>query len=224
MNFKAYSEKSKARRALVQAYGMDKDATDPYLTQVDGKHGFYLETLGEQTCPVQAAAVQAATVTTTIGEPRTVEADALPTEADVQALAPQGDDEQHEEEHHDDAAGNGAFGAFAMAQLTAPSNATPVEPPRVAASQRIAGLKIEKDREERNGVKMPSVGGMCRAVWDALNNLMTHDEATGLANVPTVADIKALAEEKGWNVNNASIEYYQWRKFHGISGRGKKQI
>lgn len=70
MNFKAYSEKSKARRALVQVYGMDKDATDPYLTQVDGKHGFYLETLGEQTCPVQAAAVQAATVTTTIGEDR----------------------------------------------------------------------------------------------------------------------------------------------------------
>ena len=27
----------------------------------------------------------------------------------------------------------------------------------------------------------------------------------------------AIAE--GWNPNNASIEYYQWRKYNGISGR-----
>jgi hypothetical protein len=25
-----------------------------------------------------------------------------------------------------------------------------------------------------------------------------------------------------WNPNNAMIEYYQWRKFNGITGRAKK--
>ena len=30
------------------------------------------------------------------------------------------------------------------------------------------------------------------------------------------------AATKGWNANNASIEYYQWRKFNGITGRVAK--
>ena len=34
-----------------------------------------------------------------------------------------------------------------------------------------------------------------------------------------VQQVKALAEERGWNPNNASIEFYQWRKFNGIRGR-----
>ena len=33
----------------------------------------------------------------------------------------------------------------------------------------IEGLKIEKNREEQNGIKRPSVGGKCRAIWDALD-------------------------------------------------------
>lgn len=75
------------------------------------------------------------------------------------------------------------------------------------------GRKIEKDREERNGVTRPSIGGMCRKVWDALDAAVTRGET------PTVKGIKALAEVEGWNVNNASIEFYQWRKFNGIRGR-----
>lgn len=34
-------------------------------------------------------------------------------------------------------------------------------------------------------------------------------------------DLQPVAEEKGWNLNNAQIELYQWRKFNGISGRVK---
>ena len=77
------------------------------------------------------------------------------------------------------------------------------------------GLKIEKDREEKNGIKRPSIGGKCRAIWDALDQ---HAETTG--DDPTAKDVKALAAEHGWNPNNASIEFYQWRKFHGIA-KGK---
>jgi hypothetical protein len=240
--FKSYSEKSKAARALVQVHKLDKQVTGLYLSQdSDGRWGF---TLGDDGAPVSVG-LHHATDSPKFGEERTVDADALPTEADVQALAPQADEgaalaalvvEQDlaqnpdAPEHQADAPDDeqpvtpSAFGAFAMSQLTAPSNTAPVEPQRTSTSQRVAGLKIEKNREERNGVKMPSVGGMCRAVWDALNSMMQHDEASGTATVPTVADIKKLAEEKGWNVNNASIEYYQWRKWHGITGRGKKTI
>lgn len=89
--------------------------------------------------------------------------------------------------------------------------------PRIKRTPKVetgTGLKIEKDREERNGVKRPSIGGMCRAVWDACDAYVTSN-----GNTPGAKDIKALADEKGWNKNNASIEYYNWRKFMGIRGR-----
>jgi len=82
-----------------------------------------------------------------------------------------------------------------------------------AAKRTSSGLKIEKAREERNGIKKPSVGGQCRAVWDAL------DDMVAAGTQPTAKHVKALAEERGWNANNASIEFYQWRKFNGIRGR-----
>lgn len=78
------------------------------------------------------------------------------------------------------------------------------------------GLKIEKDREERNGVKRPSIGGACRMVWDYL------DDVIAAGDTPTIKQVKVAAEEYGWNVNNASIEFYQWRKFNGIRGRQPK--
>lgn len=57
--------------------------------------------------------------------------------------------------------------------------------------------------EVRNGVRRPAFGGVCRAVWDWLD-----------AN-PTVSakDARAAAADHGWNKNNASSEYYAWRKF-----------
>jgi len=73
------------------------------------------------------------------------------------------------------------------------------------------GLKIEKDRPEQNGIKRPSIGGKCRAIWDALD---VYREETG--ELPTSKVVKELAADEGWNPNNASIEFYQWRKYHGI--------
>ena len=55
---------------------------------------------------------------------------------------------------------------------------------------------------------------MCRAVWDAC---WAQQAETG--EVPTAKWVKEKAAAMGWNPNNASIEYYQWRKFNGISGR-----
>lgn len=89
--------------------------------------------------------------------------------------------------------------------------------PSPKAEPKTTGLIIEKNRPEQNGVKRPSAGGLCRAVWDAC---WAHQEITGTP--PTAKEVKAIAETNGWNPNNASIEYYQWRKFNGITGRVAK--
>lgn len=96
------------------------------------------------------------------------------------------------------------------------SGAVPVPPAPIEkkAETKSTGLTIEKDRPEQNGVKRPSAGGMCRAVWDAC---WAQQAETG--EVPTAKWVKEKAAAMGWNPNNASIEYYQWRKFNGISGR-----
>lgn len=76
------------------------------------------------------------------------------------------------------------------------------------------GLKIEKNRPEQNGIKRPSAGGKCRAIWDACDALYAAGN-----QIPMPKDIKAVAAEKGWNANNAVIEMYQWRKFNGFKSR-----
>lgn len=78
-----------------------------------------------------------------------------------------------------------------------------------------SGVKIEKNREERNGVKRPSIGGLCRAVWDQLDAMYNKSGEN-----PKAKDLREWAEQQGMNTNNASIELYQWRKFMGISSKG----
>lgn len=73
------------------------------------------------------------------------------------------------------------------------------------------GLLIEANRPMQNGIKRPSAGGACRAVWDYCWSCAPA--------IPSVAQVKAHASTQGWNINNASIEYYVWRKYNGISGR-----
>lgn len=83
------------------------------------------------------------------------------------------------------------------------------------------GLKIEKNRPEQNGIKRPSAGGKCRAVWDALDALAA-ETGTTVAGI-TSKQVKSLAAQHGFNTNNASIEFYQWRKYNGVTGRAAKQ-
>lgn len=67
------------------------------------------------------------------------------------------------------------------------------------------------ERIEQNGVKRPGPG-KCLEVWEWLDengNCMPKD-------------LQPVAEAKGWNLNNAQIELYQWRKFNGIAGRQAK--
>lgn len=72
--------------------------------------------------------------------------------------------------------------------------------------KKAAAPKVE--RVEHNGVKRPGPG-KCLEVWEYLDQ---HGNMKP-------KDLQPVAEARGWNINNASIELYQWRKFNGISGR-----
>lgn len=85
-----------------------------------------------------------------------------------------------------------------------------------ATSNQTPGLKIEKERSEQNGITRPSIGGKCRAIWDACDNFHATQ-----GKLPMPKEIKAIAAENGWNENNAVIEMYQWRRFNGFVGRQK---
>lgn len=74
------------------------------------------------------------------------------------------------------------------------------------------GYTIQKEREERNGVKRPSEGTVCGAVWAEFDK-NPEIKAGELAD---------LADARGWNRTNVSCEFYAWRKFMGIKGRAAK--
>lgn len=74
----------------------------------------------------------------------------------------------------------------------------------------------------QNGVTRPRAGGLCAAVWEITESLLSHNDSTGEADMPTIAEVKAKAAEQGLNPTNVSIEYYRCRQFHGVRGRQRK--
>lgn len=88
------------------------------------------------------------------------------------------------------------------------------EKPAAPAVPRVSrkGYTIQKEREERNGVKRPSEGTVCGAVWAEFDK-NPEIKAGELAD---------LADAHGWNRTNVSCEFYAWRKFMGIKGRSAK--
>jgi hypothetical protein len=85
--------------------------------------------------------------------------------------------------------------------------------PQLDEAPKGTGVKIEKQRETRNGVSRPSAGGKCRAVWDALDASAANGEA------PKAERVRELAAEHGFDKTTAQVQFYRWRKFNGISGR-----
>lgn len=86
----------------------------------------------------------------------------------------------------------------------------PAAPAVPRASRK--GYTIQKEREERNGVKRPSEGTVCGNVWAEFDK-NPEIKASELAD---------LADTNGWNRTNVSCEFYSWRKFMGIKGRVSK--
>jgi hypothetical protein len=59
-------------------------------------------------------------------------------------------------------------------------------------------------REVRNGVRARKPGSVCGKLWEAFDTAVDA----------TVADVRAYANANKLNVNNAVIEFYEWRKFN----------
>jgi len=81
-----------------------------------------------------------------------------------------------------------------------PAPTVPIAPPVVVA------------RAEQNGVKQPSVGTICRQIWDHCDT------------VYEAGDMPKAKAVRSWGAGRLddttmTIQFYRWRKFRGISGR-----
>lgn len=83
-----------------------------------------------------------------------------------------------------------------------------------AATSTGPKYRIEKDRDTQNGITRPSAGTKCGDVWAFLDKAAKGNPAS-----LTLAGLKAVASDQGFNVTNAVIEFYRWRRFNGIVGR-----
>ncbi len=98
-------------------------------------------------------------------------------------------------------AANPSIAADKIATVAVPAPAAPEAP------------KASKARSEvRNGVRKP-IKGKCAEVWAMLTAMQELHPHAAI----NIADVRALAETQGWNLNNATIEFYGWRKFHGYN-------
>ena len=66
----------------------------------------------------------------------------------------------------------------------------------------------------QNGVRRP-IKGLCADVWQALDDLLANE-------MPTIKHVRDLAQANNWNLNNATIEFYGWRKFQGLNNKKAK--
>jgi len=76
------------------------------------------------------------------------------------------------------------------------------------------GVKIEKNREEKNGLKRPSAGTICHAIWASLDAHVATFKTT-----PTFKDLKVLQEQFGWQRNTAVTQYQRWKEFNDLMVR-----
>lgn len=118
-------------------------------------------------------------------------------------------------QHHEDGSDvqHDAFSAFANAQLTSRPQPT-IEPAKALPNNS----RIERNREEANGVKRPSAGTLCAQVWDIATLLSNGDEKPK-TKIATLSEVVKHAESKGINKFTARTQYARWRVFHGITGR-----
>jgi hypothetical protein len=88
------------------------------------------------------------------------------------------------------------------------------EVPVLPVKSKSAGTKIQKDRAEQNGVKRPSEGTICAAIWAQLDTKRAELNAT-----PSFKDLKALQDKFGWQRNTAVTQYQRWKEFNDLMVR-----
>lgn len=122
-------------------------------------------------------------------------------------------------QHHEDGSDveqdvtHDAFSTFANSQLTSRPQPS-IEPAKATSNHS----RVERNREEANGVKRPSAGTLCAQVWDIATQLSNGDEKPR-NKIATLSEVVKTAESKGINKFTARTQYARWRVFHGITGR-----
>ena len=94
-----------------------------------------------------------------------------------------------------------AIGLVAVELPVVEPVALPVIVPAVIAAP------VRPARLEANGVKQPSIGTICRQIWDYCD-----------ATKPSAKDLRARGAGRLDDVT-MTVQFYRWRKFHGIRGR-----
>lgn len=241
--FKSFGAKGFATGAARKALGL-QDVAAYITTNDEGKFGFYTDAAGLPTLPLATVQAQTAELNDALlaatsplealqimaaadapkPAPRAGVVSAFQAAADRKAarstpaptpVAPTPVAPEGEADHIIDTSGPFGGMAAALVKGAEAAAAKAAANPAAASGGSARTCKVEKDRPMQNGIKRPSEGGLCRAVWDFCDAAREKNGGTP----PTAKDVKAYAETVGWNMNNACIEFYQWRKYNGITGR-----
>jgi hypothetical protein len=94
----------------------------------------------------------------------------------------------------------------AQATASAPRSAAPAAPVTPAPATPAPAGKPHKP-------------GRCKIVHETLDAM---HRAAGA--VPTLKQVMTISRRKRWNENNTRVEYYNWRRAHGIHGRSAAKL
>src|SRR5690606_36775400 len=109
------------------------------------------------------------------------------------------------------------------AKKAAPRKAAPAEEYDVKhgpTQGRISGYHIDADRDEKHGVKRRSAGTIGGRLWAIFDTMAAKAGGAEKLEIAVVKESKLVAD---FNANKVVIEFYYWRRYHGVRGRGKKQ-
>lgn len=93
-------------------------------------------------------------------------------------------------------------------------------------SRTSTGYKLQKERPENHGVQCKSVGTVGQQLWAIYDKLLTDIrkkvKAAGAKDL-SLGNVRDAGIKAGFNSTTVALAFYQWRRFHGVRGRGKKQ-
>jgi hypothetical protein len=85
---------------------------------------------------------------------------------------------------------------------------------------------LEKVRPEAHGVQRKSTGTVGAQLWELFDKLLAKlqakDKKAGAKDL-ALSQVRGAGEEAGFNSTTVALAFYQWRRFNGVRGRGKKQ-
>lgn len=132
---------------------------------------------------------------------------------------------------HTEAYEDGGRTWFSPAAVTAAANsvanatvetdkATVIEVPAApAVTTVVQAPKASKARSvTQNGVRRP-IKGLCATIWAELD--ARHERGDAIPTVKQFREDMRVVLHDDYNENNVTIEFYGWRKFHGLNKAAK---